>query len=270
MELIEKELTHAIKACFYRTQNEVGLGMPEEAYQQGLIKAFSEQALKFASKDPMWLPYRGKNTVLFEPDFIVADRVVIEIKALREGFAIEHYIQLFSYLKLTKLRVGFLVNFGREWVHDERFVYDEKPYALSENWDDVKGLVEGQDRDVLMTTRDALIELGQTYGLGYGELTYRRLMVAASEVRGLSVLNDPMLVLHFRDATLGEFKSDCLLIGNRVVCLVMALKDGLHDFDVGRVRSYLKSLRLKVGVVANFGKTQLELRGVLSDGLHTR
>ncbi len=101
MELVEEELTAAIKGCFYDVQNQVGLGLPEEAYQQGLIAAFAARGIPALSKEEVWLDYRGRRVVKFLPDFQIAGKVVIELKSLREGFAREHYIQLFSYLKAS-------------------------------------------------------------------------------------------------------------------------------------------------------------------------
>ena len=78
MELVENELAAAIKGCFYDVQNEVGLGLPEEAYQQGLIAAFAERGLPVLSKNEVWLAHRGRRVVKFLPDFQIAGKVVIE------------------------------------------------------------------------------------------------------------------------------------------------------------------------------------------------
>ncbi len=265
MELIEKELTYAIKGCFFEVQNEVGLGMEEEAYHEAMIKALGDKGLRFESKLPIWVPYRGRDVVEFIPDFIIGDRVVVEIKALREGFAQEHFVQLFSYLKATRLPVGFLVNFGLEWIHDERMVFTEKPFELEEEWGEVKGLIGDENRTQLALVRDALIEVGQTYGFGYGELTYRRLVTAAGLARAQTVTWKPLAQPHFRERSLGQFETQCFLMGERIVCVLMALKDGLHQFDIGRTRTYLKHFGLSVGVVANFGKDRLQLMGIRNE-----
>jgi GxxExxY protein len=61
------------------------------------------------------LELRYKNDVLtqkYKPDFICFEKVIIEVKAVRE-VAPEHRAQVFNYLKATGMRLGLLVNFGR-------------------------------------------------------------------------------------------------------------------------------------------------------------
>ena len=262
MALINQELTGVIKGCFYDVQNEVGLGLEEEAYQQGLIRAFTAKGLRYRSKEPVPVLYRGRSVVVFEPDFLVEDSVVIEIKALREGFAQEHYVQLFSYFKATQRRIGFLVNFGMEWVVDERFIFDEKPFQMEEQWDDVTGRIDGDEREHMRLARQSLIEVGQEFGFGFGDATYRKLLAAVAEHHSQSVQFDPRMEPQFHQERIGLFKSDCQLVAGDIVVLVMALKEGLERLDLCRTRSYLTNLGLHFGVVANFAKDRLQLHGV--------
>src|SRR5262245_13008084 len=80
MELVENELTASIRGCFYDVQNQVGLGLPEEAYQQGLIAALAARGIPALSKGEVWLEYRGRRIVKFLPDFQIAANVVLELK----------------------------------------------------------------------------------------------------------------------------------------------------------------------------------------------
>ena len=66
----------------------------------------------------------------------------------------------------------------------------------------------------------------------------------------------------FNAHTIGLFELECLFVSSRIIGLVTALRDGIDLYDIERARSYLKNLRQHFGVVANFGKERLELRGV--------
>ncbi len=169
---------------------------------------------------------------------------------------------MFSYFKATQRRVGFLVNFGQEWVVDERFVFDEKPFLLDEHWEDVTGRISGNDRDDLVFARQCLIEVGQHNGFGYGDFTYRKLLAAVVEHHGQTVQFDPFIEPKFHQEQLGHFKSDCQLLRGNIVVVVTALKEGLERLDLCRARSYLTNLGLPFGVVANFAKDRLQLHGV--------
>jgi GxxExxY protein len=262
MELVESELTASIKGCFYDVQNQVGLGLPEEAYQQGLIAAFATRGIPALSKEEVWLEYLGRRVVKFLPDFQIAGKVVLELKSLREGFAREHYIQLFSYLKATRFRLGFLVNFGRERVDDQRILFDEKPLIVDEHWDAVKGQIHGNDREIMTQLRQSVLDIGCQFGLGYSEETYRKLVIVAVEDRGLSLNREPEVEPHYREQSVGRFPVDCLLVASRIVCVITALKDGLDIFDLARTQSYLSNLHLRFGIAVNFGKNQLDVKGV--------
>lgn len=263
MALVDEELTGVIKGCFYDVQNEVGLGLEEEAYHQGLIRAFAGKGLSFRSKEPVPVMYRGRGVLVFEPDFLVEDRVVIEIKSTRESFAQEHYVQLFSYFKATRRRVGFLVNFGHEWVVNERLIYDEKPFRIDEQWDGVTGVIAGDEREQLRIARECLIEVAREFGFGYGEASYRKLLEAVVESRGMHAQLSPPVQPRFHNDPVGCFPCNCIKIGSAVAAVVLALKGGLERLDLSIGRSYLTNLGLPFGVVANFAKDRLQLHGLV-------
>jgi GxxExxY protein len=262
MTLIDKELTYALKGSYFDVQNQVGFGLPEEAYQEGLTKAFLARGIPARPHPHLRLSYKDRVVVELVPDFIVGERVVVELKSLRDDFAREHYVQLFSYLKAARIRLGFLVNFGRERVYDERRVFDEKPMAIEEHWDAAKGRVEGSERASMAAARQALLTVGKRYGLGYGEGTYQRLFAAVLEDEGHSLDLEPRAEPYYNNQLLSAVSVDCLLVDEKIPCVVMALKDGLSRFDLARCESYVRNIGLRYGVAANFGKDKLELAAV--------
>jgi len=67
---------------------------------------------------PVYVNYKG--VIVKEPfrlDILVNDKVIIEVKATEEICSI-HKAQLLTYLRLTKLKLGLLINFGKEYVKD--------------------------------------------------------------------------------------------------------------------------------------------------------
>ncbi len=65
--------------------------------------------------------YKGINIKTFVCDLVVDNKVVIELKAMIKITDIER-AQILNYLKVTGLRVGLLINFGRASLEYERFV----------------------------------------------------------------------------------------------------------------------------------------------------
>lgn len=87
-------------------------------------------------KKPLALEYKGcPLRATYEPDFICFDKIVLELKAVKE-LADEHRAQVQNYLKATGLRLGLLINFGHypkaqiERIVAERGRYGNKAQIL--------------------------------------------------------------------------------------------------------------------------------------------
>jgi GxxExxY protein len=66
------------------------------------------------------IPVKYKNIVVREPlclDILVENKVIVEVKASEKEHPI-HYAQLLTYLRLTGVKLGLLINFGQEYVKD--------------------------------------------------------------------------------------------------------------------------------------------------------
>ena len=106
--------------------NELGGGMLEEIYQQALELELTEQEIPFDPKRELDVFYKNdKLSKIYIPDLIVYDKIIVEIKAVSKLLP-EHEAQLMNYLRITKLKVGYLINFGNtkklEW---KRYILTE-------------------------------------------------------------------------------------------------------------------------------------------------
>lgn len=91
--------------------NEVGSGFLEEVYQECMEIELGMRNIPFESQKELTLHYKGK--ILrkkYIPDFHVSGEIVVEIKAVKKLLP-EHEAQLINYLKATRKRVGYLINF---------------------------------------------------------------------------------------------------------------------------------------------------------------
>jgi GxxExxY protein len=89
-----------------------GPGFLEDVYQECLEIEFQLRDIPARPKAKLRLDYKGRILVqTYEPDFIVFDKVILEIKAL-SGLHDKHRAQVHNYLKATGQRVGLLVNSG--------------------------------------------------------------------------------------------------------------------------------------------------------------
>jgi GxxExxY protein len=120
--LYEQETYQILGACF-EVYKEKGCGFLEAVYQECLEIEFQLQGILYVPQKELKLTYKGRPLVkTYNPDFLVCDKIILEIKAL-SALADDHRAQLHNYLKATGLRVGLLVNFGHyPKVEHERII----------------------------------------------------------------------------------------------------------------------------------------------------
>jgi GxxExxY protein len=108
------DLTYKIIGCAMATHLKLGPGLREDTYHRDLKVRFDEKRLPYCwePKLEVYDTVHGTTPIgYYIPDFIVADVVVVEIKALH-GFDSSHTEQIIAYLAVTRCPVGLLLNFG--------------------------------------------------------------------------------------------------------------------------------------------------------------
>lgn len=120
---IAVDLTGEIIGAAIEVHRELGPGLLESVYGTCLGHLLKERGIAFEAPKPM--PVRFRGLVISEGyklDFLVDNRVVVELKAVEEVHP-NHRAQLLTYLKLSGCRVGLLINFNVPILHRgiERF-----------------------------------------------------------------------------------------------------------------------------------------------------
>jgi GxxExxY protein len=122
-KLISEDETFQIRGAVFEVYREMGCGFLEAVYQECLAKEMHLKQIPFVAQQELVLQYKGEPLEQkYKPDFICFDRIIVELKAVKELTA-EHRAQIHNYLKATGLEVGLLVNFGHSpKVEIERIV----------------------------------------------------------------------------------------------------------------------------------------------------
>ena len=111
-EIAPASLTHKVIGCAIEVHRELGPGLLESAYEQCLAHELSRNDIPFIMEAAMPIEYRGiKIDCAYRLDFIVDAQLVLELKAVQQIDPI-HEVQLLTYLKLSKLRTGLIINFN--------------------------------------------------------------------------------------------------------------------------------------------------------------
>jgi GxxExxY protein len=182
-DYLYKDLNYEINGCAFDAFKEVGVGFDEPRYHKFFHQNLLDKGLKAKYKVPLQAFYRNQKIADFEADEIVEDCIVVEAKAIQSDFIPENYAQLFTYLKLTKLKLGLLVNFG---------------------------LIKAKSKRVQV---------------------------------------DPMEI-------------DFWLVDGAFLLAILAGKDDMRKYDIYRMRSYLKHLKLNRGLIAYWNVKKLQLYGI--------
>lgn len=264
-ELLYKDLTYAIRQCVFDVHNEAGVGYDEETYHQGLIQKFGKEGIGFSSKEKIKLLHRGMLVREFALDFLLEDKVIVALKSLPCDFLQVNYVQLFTELKLWKKHLGLLVNFGLPKVKIERRIYDDKPFIVEENYEHIKGRMTEDERQIMKKVRDAILFVGESHGLGFGKSVVRKLVDAELAYQQIKSEKDIPVPVNYLGEIIRIYRMRYLLIENRLVCGITALQDAITYHDVSKIKSYLRALKLQVGLAVNFGKSKLEIKGICGD-----
>ena len=105
------DISSAIIGAAIEVHRTLGPGLLESAYEQCLAHELSLRQIPFEQQKPLPLDYKGiRLDCSYRLDFLVADSVVVEIKAIEALLPI-HQAQLLSYLKLRGWKLGLVINF---------------------------------------------------------------------------------------------------------------------------------------------------------------
>lgn len=112
--MTENDLSYIIRGCIFEVYNELGPGLLESVYKSALAHELREKGLSV--KTQVTLPVKYKETKLelgFRIDILVEDKIIIELKSI-ETLLDVHHKQVLTYLRLTNLKLGLLVNFNTD------------------------------------------------------------------------------------------------------------------------------------------------------------
>jgi GxxExxY protein len=120
-DVVFKELSYEVMAAAFEVHNTLGFGFLEKVYERALVKELSLRQISVEAQKEMKVFYKGDEIGTYFADLVVNGEVLLELKAVKNLNGI-HKAQVLNYLKATDLKLGLLINFGRERVEYERLV----------------------------------------------------------------------------------------------------------------------------------------------------
>ena|SRR5688500_17776740 len=114
-------ITEKIIGCAFKVSNTLGTGFLESVYENALMIEFRKTDLKIEQQKPIKVLYEGEIVGDFFADLLVEEKVLIELKTVRNLDDV-HIAQCLNYLRATDLTICLLINFGKPKVEIKRII----------------------------------------------------------------------------------------------------------------------------------------------------
>ncbi|MFC1643594.1 GxxExxY protein [Chlamydiota bacterium] len=133
MDLLYEELSYKIRGAAIEVKNNFGSGHKEKLYQRAFAEELQLRGIKNEKEKQIRIfsPKTGKVIGKYQPDFVIEDKIIVELKAL-EKMPRRMIDQIYSYLRNSKYELGFFINFKSDGVDIKRIIYsnEEKRHIL--------------------------------------------------------------------------------------------------------------------------------------------
>ena len=120
-KLLLKAETEKIIGFAFEVLNELGHGLNEKIYENSLTILFKLNSISFDQQRRFSVSFRGVEVGEFIPDLIVFGSVIVDTKVI-DRITDHERGQMLNYLRITKLRVGLILNFKNARLEFERVV----------------------------------------------------------------------------------------------------------------------------------------------------
>ncbi|MEA2020797.1 MAG: GxxExxY protein [Patescibacteria group bacterium] len=121
-DFLYEDLSYKLRGCAFEVYNRLGFGHKESVYQKAFAEELKKAKIPFEQEKSLGIKYRNKTIGRYRPDFIIDEKIIIEMKAV-ETMPKSYEQQLVHYLKSTGYKLGFLINFGGKKIDIRRRVW---------------------------------------------------------------------------------------------------------------------------------------------------
>lgn len=123
-DILYKSEVYEIVGLCMEVHNYLGYGFLGIVYKDALEIEFINIQIKYEREKEFRINYKGRFlNRKFNADFFVMNKILLEVKATREGISNEYITQTLNYLKASGCKLGLLVNFGKSSLEYKRLIF---------------------------------------------------------------------------------------------------------------------------------------------------
>ena len=261
-ELIYPELSYTVQGALYDVFNPLRyLDLSEEGWESALLIALEGRAVPAQNQVEFELRYKGYRIGRFFIDVLVDDKLVLELKAQDKLLPIDE-AQMITYLKVTDLKLGILVNFGGDELEFKRIPnFVSQRVARRPPASPVRAADHLLYPELTGELRAILYEVHGELGPGFMHMHYRRPTQMELRWHDIPYQVKKEITIQFRGQPIETRETRLLIVDNKVLLAPIAVREITPRLK-GRFRQYLRLLGLKLGLIANFHAPSLEIETV--------
>ena len=116
--ILDKDYTHKLLGCAYEVHSALGPGLLESVYEAALCYELQSQGFEIRHQVPVKVQYKNVGIDMdLRLDILVDNSVILELKSVSEIQPV-HVKQLLTYMRLTGVRLGYVINFNEYSLRD--------------------------------------------------------------------------------------------------------------------------------------------------------
>ncbi len=259
------DLTKLVIGAAMTIHRTLGPGLDEADYERALHLELVAQGIEHGCQVPLPLIYKGEQLDCgYRMDLVVSERLLLELKAVEKLHPL-HEAQLLTYLRLSRMTLGLLMNFNTLVLRDGivRRAHSVKPSARHHTETPPSKEFDALSREVL----GAALEVQHELGHGLLRSAYEACLVRELKLRGIQTQVKLPANLIYRDQLILSSKEVPMIVENSLMVACHCVKE-LSTLQLARDRSLLRAAGVDAGLCLNFHAASLvtEIRRIRAQG----
>lgn len=256
--IIHKDLSYAVRGVLFDVHNALGPLLAEKFYQAAIAIGLEAKGIRCETEKSFEVYYRDARVGLYFVDMWLEDgKLLLELKVAPEITAM-HKAQTLSYLKVTGADLGIIVNFGEKSLTDERLPNYLRDKKVAFEWQPPEIGKDWLYPDLTQRLFEALHRIHFELGPGFLHQVYRRAAMVELQHQEIAYRYIKTLPITYQGHLLGEHPARLINVEDKILLAVFAVQNIDEGMEV-RLRARLKLLGLKLGLLANFNGTTLQI-----------
>lgn len=256
--MIYPKTVYKIRGIVFDIFNNVVGNWNEAVFEEILNDALKDNGFRVEQQKEFEVIFKENRVGLYRTDLIVDSKIIIELKAVPEIYAL-HKAQIISYLKVTGLKLGILINFGGEKLFIKAYpnnVNNKK--VINTNFDINKNNLPDKDKIIIAPYLEIGKEILETLGPGYFHQIYRRSFWDELNRNNIDFELIKYLELNYKGKTYGSKEVRFFKINDLLLSVIAV--DSLNALIIRQFSKYIKHYSCTNGLIINFSNTVVDFR----------